>query len=161
MEDPSQYENLKEKTLSYYNQIEKLRCPALHNDIIHFTNEGFRHLMYKGAKRKAERNKSVQIMKFKLLPKATDIIKITTTYQEYDEQLIDVVKKKKKRTVKETSVTKYWGFVAIINNFRLKAIVRQVGNGQKHFWSVIPAWSKSHYREIKTINNSKGNLADD
>ena len=30
-----------------------------------------------------------------------------------------------------------------------KVIVRQVGHGQKHFWSVIPAWRKDRYEGLK------------
>lgn len=58
-------------------------------------------------------------------------------------------------------IVKYWGFVAIIDDYRIKVIVRQVGRGGKHFWSVIPAWTKLGYREIKLISKSKGSLADD
>gem|GEM_PF-3614112 len=49
----------------------------------------------------------------------------------------------------------------IIRNTRVKVIIRQIGNGQKHFWSVIPAWQKCHYRETKFISNAYGNLEND
>ncbi len=161
MADISNYDNLKDATNSYYNKIGFITNPALNNQKIHFGNEGFRHLMYKGNKKKSERDKGVQIMKFNLLHKAVDILKISTTYQEYDEGLSEIIKKKRKKKIKESVVVRYWGFVAIMNNFRVKVVVRQIGNGGKHFWSVIPAWSKSHYREIKLLSKSKGNLSED
>ncbi len=36
----------------------------------------------------------------------------------------------------------YWGFVALVESreekIRVRVIVRRVGNGQLHFWSVMP-----------------------
>lgn len=133
MTNLEEYNKIKEKAQNFYNQIKTIRSPALNSELIHFNAEGFRHLIYKGQKKKQERHKSVQIMKFKLLPKAKRLIEISTTYQEYDEELSEIIKKKKKRTVKETALVKYWGLVAIIGNFRIKTIIRQIGNGQKHF----------------------------
>ena len=144
----------------FVHKIDRLtRCPALNNELVHFSAEGFNHLIYKGKRR--ERNKNEQIMKFKLLPKAKTIIEITTTHQEYDESLIEIRKKKFKKIVQETAMVRYWGFVAIIRGFRTKVIVRQIGNGQKHFWSVIPAWITNQYRDIKLISKTRGDLAGD
>ena len=159
MQDVSNYDKIREDAHQFYQAIGIIRCPAFDHQPVHFTAEGFNHLVYKGRRR--ERDKSVQIMKFKLLSKAADLLKITTTYQEYDESLTTIRKKRFKKTIQESTPVKYWGFVAIIRNFRIKVIVRSIGNGQKHFWSVIPAWSTNYYRDIKLISNAKGDLADD
>jgi hypothetical protein len=159
MQDISNYNSLREDTESFYKKIQAIRCPALHGELVHFTSEGFNHLLFKGNRH--ERSKNDQITKFKLLSKAKAIIEISTTYQEYDESLATVRKKRFKRIVEESTTVKYWGLVAIIVNFRVKVIVRQVGNGQKHFWSVIPAWSTNHYREIKIVSMAKGDLSQD
>lgn len=159
MEDISNYNKLRKDTDNFYKKIQANRCPALNNELVHFTAEGFNHLMYKGSRH--ERSKNDQITKFKLLAKAKTIIEISTTYQEYDESLITIRRKRFKRIVEESATVKYWGLVAIIANFRVKVIVRQIGNGQKHFWSVIPAWSTSYYRDIKLISMAKGDLAQD
>lgn len=70
--DISNYRKIREDAYNFYKQINNIRCPALKNDLIHFNAKGFNHLIYKG-KRK-ERNRKVQIMKLKLLPKAKAII---------------------------------------------------------------------------------------
>jgi len=157
--DFSQYHCLKENTSNFYNQRECVRCPALNNDKVHFNSEGFNHLIYKGDR--SERDKGVQMMKFKLFPSALKIIGLSTTYQEYDEEIKNIRKKKYKKIIFESGAVKYWGLVAIINNTRVKAVVRQIGDGQKHFWSVIPAWKKCHYREIKFISNAFGDMEDE
>lgn len=159
MQDISNYEKIKEDALNFYGMIGQIRCPALKNDIVHFNSVGFNHLVYKKAN--CERSKIDQITKFKLLAKAKIIIEISTTHQEYDESLKEITKKKYKKKIKETAMIYYWGFVAIINGYRIKVVVRQVGNGKKHFYSVIPAWAITYYRNIKLISNAKGNLEED
>lgn len=159
MQDISNYEKIREEAHNFYQKIGAVRCPALNEELVHFTAEGFNHLIFKGRRR--ERSKNDQITKFKLLPKAKTAIEISTTYQEYDESFITIRKKRFKKTVEETATVKYWGFVAIIQNFRIKVIVRQIGNGQKQFWSVIPAWKTDYYRDIKLISMAKGDLAED
>ena len=34
----------------------------------------------------------------------------------------------------------YYEFVAILNKTRVRVVVKQVGDGPKYFWSVIPFW---------------------
>lgn len=159
MQDISNYEKIREDTNNFYKNIGKIYCPAFNNEPVFFTSEGFNHLIYKSERK--ERNKEVQIMKFKLLPKAKELIQISTTYQEFDESLKEVIRKRNKKLTKETAIAKYWGLIAIIHNTRIKVIIRQIGNGQKHFWSVIPAWRISYYRNIKLIDRASGNLEED
>lgn len=161
MEGLPNYSIIREKADIFYHGINHIRCPALNNDIINFSAEGFRHLMYKGQKRIQERDRDVQIMKFKLLPRAKMILEVATTFQEYQENLVEIKKKKHKRVIFENTIARYWGFVAIIRDRRVKVIVKQIGNGQKQFWSVIPAWSKSYYKDIKIISMSKGDPTED
>jgi len=159
MIDISKYEKIKEATENFYKKYNKLYSPFF-DDQIYFTSEGFNHLVYKNAR--TERNRSVQIMKFQLFPKAIKVIELSSTVQEYDEMLTMVEKKMKKKKIKESKIVKYWGFVAIINKQRIKVIIRQIGeNGKLHFWSVMPAWNSGQYRTIKLTYNSKGNLLED
>ena len=123
-----------------------------------YNSEGFNHLIYK---KKSERSKNDQITKFKLLPIAKEIVSISTTFQEYDEGLIEIIRKRFKKRVKETALVKYWGLVAIIRNKKVKVIIRQISNGQKHFFSVIPAWTINHYNNTKIISTAKGDLSTD
>ncbi len=60
-------------------------------------------------------------------------------------------------TNRDGKVCKYWAFEAVVDERRLKVIIRQVGNGKKHFWSVIPAWRRIRGKVI----NAKGKLNED
>ncbi|MDD5738498.1 MAG: hypothetical protein PHY72_01020 [Candidatus Pacebacteria bacterium] len=155
MEDIPNYQQIKETAEKFYKEIGRLFCPVFNEPVV-FNSDGFNHLIYK---RGGERSKDDQITKLKLLTIAKEIVGVTTTYQEYDEGLVNIQKKKFKKRVNESVKVKYWGLVAIIKNCRVKVIVRQVGNGQKHFYSVIPAWTIRYYNGIKMISTAKGDLS--
>ena len=97
MQDISNYQIIRKNAYNFYRKIGRIRCSALNNEFVHFNAEGFNHLIYK--RKRSERNKNDQIMKFKLLPKAKHIIEISTTYQEYDESLTEIDRKKFKKKV--------------------------------------------------------------
>lgn len=159
MEDISNYEKIRQNSRQFYEQIHKVFCHAFQQEVI-YASEGFDHLIHKNDSR--ERDKGVQIMKFKLLPLAQKLVGLTTTYQEYEESLQEFRVKKFKKTILETKVVKYWGIIAILENRKFKVVIRKIGdNGQLHFWSVIPAWVTSQYRDIKLRTTMKGNPDDD
>ena len=35
---------------------------------------------------------------------------------------------------------RFFEFIAVLHNIRIKVIVKEVEGGEKHFWSVIPFW---------------------
>ena len=146
-EQTKNYHKMREQARVFYTQIIKINCPAFNNEPVYFTAGGFRHLVCKSNRK--ERQKNVQVAKFGLLKKVVFLISRTTTHQEYEERLL------------QGRLIQYWGFVAIINNFRIKVIVHQIGYGKKEFLSVIPAWKIYHYKDIKLISNVVGDSGDD
>ena len=157
-EKENDYPKLREQAQILYSSFNKVRCPALGNEWVHFTSEGFNHLVY--IKKKKPRNKRVQIMKFELLEKAKFIIEKSTTFQEYEEDFEYIKVKKYGKSRHENVSVRYWGLVAIVKNrFRVRVVIKEVGNGKKEFYSVIPAWFTKQYRDIKIIETStKGGL---
>ena len=159
MEDISNYQKLKEDAQKFYTIIGKIISP-LFNEPVHFTSEGFNHILFKTAR--TERDKESQIMRFKLLPRAVKLIKITSTYQEFEETLkeFDIVSYKKK--TKKSKPVRYWGIIAIIDGRKIKVIIRKVGdNGAIHFWSIVPAWITNKYRDTKFFSTMKGDPDED
>ena len=47
------------------------------------------------------------------------------------------------------------------NRIRVNIILRQVGYGNVHFWSVIPYWKTAYYKDIHVVDLSLGRLEDD
>ncbi len=159
--DIEKYEATKTQADNIYKKVGSIKSPAL-GETVFFTSEGFNHLMFKG---KSERTKNDQMTKFKILPAGIKIIKKSTTFQEYAEFLIEVTRKKKirgkRRTVKENVLAKYWCFIAIMDGLKVKTIVRQVGTGKKHFWSVVPNWNINKYSNFALVKKFKGDPEED
>ncbi len=159
MEDISNYEKLREDTQKYYSSIGGIISPAL-NEYVQFNAEGFNHIVFKGSR--SEREKSSQILRFKLLPLVVKLVKLSTTYQEFEETLKEFEVKSYKKRVMKTKSVKYWGIIAIIDGRKIKVIVRKIGdNGKMHFWSIVPAWTTNKFRDIKLFSTMKGNPEED
>ncbi len=159
MEDLSNYEKLRADAQKYYASIGKIFCPALHNYVF-FASDAFNHIIFKSAR--TERERSSQIMRFKLLAKAKKLIETSSTYQEFEETIHEFNVKSFKRSVKKSKVVRYWGIIAIVDGYKIKVIIRKIGdNGGLHFWSIVPAWVTNKYRDRKFIATMKGNPKED
>jgi hypothetical protein len=141
MFDLEGFKRLKEIRRQYYSGLEPVYCPAL-DEHVHFTSEGFFHLRYKSQGH--ERDKRIQKAKLVFLPEAVKIIQRSTTYQEYRSELTTVGEKSTRDGLRKTAEMRWYGFQAVIReDCRIRVIVRRVGDGQIHFWSVMPDWYES------------------
>lgn len=129
---------------------------------VHFNSDGFMHLIWRKENKKHKRNWKNQIKRFHLLVYVKPILQGMGYYQEYFECLEDVKVKKKGKSVFESKVVRYWAFVVIIDNkIRIKLILRKIGEGNIHFWSIIPIWKTEEYKDIKFVSLHKGNPKED
>src|SRR5947209_2260041 len=111
-----------------------------------------------------KRNWKNQVKRFKLLPLVKPVIEGMGFYQEYLEQFENVEAKDfENKRFHVHKLVRYWGFVAVVktNRNRIKVILKQVGDGQIKFWSVIPYWDTRHYKDVKMITLSEGDVAAD
>ncbi|MDP3697234.1 MAG: hypothetical protein Q8R55_04385 [Candidatus Taylorbacteria bacterium] len=116
------YERTKRMAKAIYRKVEKVICPILDDEEIHFNAIGFGHLI-----RKLKiRSRSEQKRRFRLIPFAKKIISESKNIEDYREKKI-----KKGKTVKE------WAFVSTFGSLTIKLIIRQVGKGHKHFYSIM------------------------
>lgn len=146
------------KARNYYTALTSVICPALGFEIF-FPSESFNHIKYM-AKRNV-RDTNSQIMRYKLLPLGVKLIAHTNTFQEYEEteQSFNAINNGDKET--KVKKVKCWGLIAIFENKKIKVILRKVGNGNPHFWSIVPAWTTNVKRDVKFIKMMKGNPHDD
>lgn len=153
--DLAKFNKLKKKTEEKYKKIGYINSPALKTKI-HFNSNGFHHLRYDG--HRSERSKKVQQSKFRFLDKAIEIIKKSTTIQEYRRSLCPIGKPNSKG-FKRTGLIEWFGFFAITsfsNATRIMVVVRKVGEkGQYHFWSVMPYWSLNNKNRVVGSNKIK------
>jgi len=136
-------EGLKKQAEKFFSEHKSVKCPAFSGGKVIFNSKGLSHLFYKGSQKIFARSHDETKVRVSLLARALEVLKVMPLAQE---ESVFVVHGKKVR---------YWAFEAVINDRRVKVVVRQVGNGKKHFWSVIPAWRRTRGQ----VTNSKGNLS--
>lgn len=127
--------SFKNKARNVYFKIGAVKCPAFPKEKIIFNAKGFNHLFYKGDR--SGRDKKEIFVRIKLLPLAVKLLKIATILQE-EASYVGHFKNKRKEF-------KFWVFEGVLEERRIKVVIRQIGQGRKHFWSVIPAWRKSKF----------------
>jgi len=139
----SSFTQIRKQAKKDYQSIKCIKCPAFPGEEIKFNAKGFGHLFYKGANTARSRNSKEIETRTKLIPLAVKLLKIMPIWQEEDS------------SISNGKTCHYWSFEGVIENFRIKVIIRQIGKGGKHFWSVIPNWRKINHRRV----NNKGKLS--
>lgn len=119
------YEKAKVLAKQLYSEIEVVYCPLLDDDI-HFTSEGFNHLIRKGRK---QRTKERQIERFELIPYLSSIIGDPKADIHLD----------------LTSSVKIWNVIKTIQGDRIRVIISQPGL-KKMFVSVYPPINKKSHK---------------
>jgi len=131
------FDEVKKEAEQFYLSIGEINCPYL-KDKISFNTKGLEHIKFK--ERGKARVKIDQYIRLKLLKLAPKIISASHTLQEYFEtrkfEKVNINSRWEDRMVEVA----YYGFVAIINQARIKIIIKQSSGGNKFFWSLIPFW---------------------
>jgi hypothetical protein len=60
--------------------------------------------------------------------------------QEFDERPMFVRQKINSRWESKLKVVRYYVFIAIINNARIKIVVKEIEGGEPFFYSLYPSW---------------------
>jgi len=150
--DYREFANIKAKAEVFFQSIVKMRCPALVADV-HFSSDGFHHLKFNGVR--VERTKAVQKTKMLCLQEAAEIIKKTTTIQEFR----SVFQPVGKTDNRQTRQVEYYAFHAITDLTkprRINVVVRRIGEGNYHFWSVMPSWKESRGKKSRIVREIGG-----
>ncbi len=117
-----------QKAEAEYKKIKDTMCPAIENVMVRFNAIGFKHLIRK----EKRRTPSEQIGRFKLIKYAPVIIgdpDVSVTYRQ--------------NIRADGRIVRYWGLNKAIEDKRLRVVIRQVGNGLKHFYSIMEHTSKN------------------
>jgi hypothetical protein len=128
----AEYDRKREAARKAYAAAPSLHSPYFNEDVT-LGLEGFEHLE---RSRHGERSRGEQILRFALLPLALRVLRTATTVQEYRQAEI-VTRDRENR--QQPAVAEWWGFVAafIRQNIKIRVVVRRVGTGKLHFWSVM------------------------
>ena len=91
------------------------------------------------------------------MPLAQKIVVLSHTLQGFQERN-ELVPVKRNKWTHEMKVVNYFEFVAVVGGVRVRVIVKQVENGEPHFWSIIPFWKMDMHGK-RLIHN--GNPCED
>jgi len=154
---PKGYLKIKDRAYEQYVQFSLVYCPHLKREVV-FTGKGFWHIVYRAKDKKRE--ESAQSLRFRLLSKTLKLLSLTATLQEYDSYTGTMIVKDHGKRVSKVMTLEFFGYIVIIDGWKMKVIVRKDGNGKPYFWSVIPNWVTNKKRDIR-FQNYTGDLEGD
>ena len=130
---------LKAQTKALYDSTKSVLCPYFDAEV-GFNSDGFHHMQYMTSG--AERSKKAQIRRYKTFKFATFILKKAGTVQQH-RRYYGPVGRPKGDGYRATKVIEDWCFMALMKvepgkDICVKVIVRRVGDGPLHFFSVMP-----------------------
>jgi hypothetical protein len=128
------YRTLRDRAKELFERNPSIRCPFFSMDVV-LNGEGLHHLRYSAER---ERSKPEQMLKFRLVPLALEVIRRSGTVQEY-RRIWQPIGKAGADGLRAAKEVEYWGFVAIIGARpdKIRVILRRVGTGNITFWSVM------------------------
>ncbi|MDP2642504.1 MAG: hypothetical protein Q8P62_01530 [Candidatus Peregrinibacteria bacterium] len=132
-----QFKEVKERGEMFYRLLCDVYCPYL-KEKVSFGSHGLEHLKFK--KREKARLEQDQYMRFKLLHFVPEILKLSHTLQGILETKKFERIRMHSRTDTVLKPVKYYEFIAVIKRNRIRVIVKQIDDGHKFFWSIIPFW---------------------
>jgi len=146
LKDEQDFEKVRTDAETFYATIGETHCPYF-NEKISFNAPGLKHLKFKSDK--VARSHTEQYARLKLLAFAPQVISLSRTVQgiwhtKHFERI-----RMHSRTDTVLKLVSYYEFIAVLENVRVKVIVKQVDDGEKFFWSIIPYW------KIDSINSRR------
>ena len=154
--DIQKFEQVKIAAEQLYNTIGEVYCPYF-KEKVHFNSLGLEHLKFK--RRGKTRLIQDQYMRFKLLHLVPDILKNSGTVQGIWETKGFERTRIHSRTENILKLVTYFEFIAVVGKYRLRVILKQVGEENTYFWSIIPYWRFN--RKTRTRKMHEGNPEED
>lgn len=135
--DEADFEDVKAKAEALYALVGPVHCPYF-GEKIAFNAKGIKHLKFKSDE--VARMREDQYSRLKLVQYAPEVLKLSRTVQGIWHTKRFEMQKTHSRWERILKDVSFYEFLAVIENVRLKVIIKQVAGGEKHFWSVIPFW---------------------
>ncbi len=152
----NKFEIQKQKAERFYKNLDFIQCPYF-NEKVNFNAKGLEHLKFK--RKNHSRSENDQFIRFRLLHLAPEIIKLSRTVQGISSRKTFEIIRSNNRNEHKLVNVKYFEFVAVIDNIRVRVVVKQVENSPKYFWSIIPFWKMNKENGKRKVYN--GNPEED
>ena len=128
------FNNIKRKAEVFYSNLDRVYCPYF-KESINFNSKGLDHIKMKSWNK--ARNRQDQYIRLKLIKLAPIVVNNSNTLQGYSQAKEFVRKKVNNRWDKILTDVSYYEFIAIIDDIRVRIIIKQIIGGQRYFWSII------------------------
>jgi hypothetical protein len=142
-----EHHKLLDGSRSLYEFTRAVTCPYFKTEIA-LTSDGFNHLLHKS--NRLPRNITDTHGRFRLLKKSLQVLRSAGTVQEY-RCMTEKFGKVAKDGFTKTKKVEYWAFHDIVMSgnikFLMRVIVRKVGDGKYHFWSVMSLGKQKLHKE--------------
>ena len=115
---------------TYYDKLLSIYCPLL-NATVHFNNKGFFHATHDG--RGKIRSIADQRMRLNLLLDIESVVKNAKTFGEPPR----IIPRNHKNNRQKKDIVFYELFYRFNRHKAVSVIIRQIGNGQLHYYSVM------------------------
>ncbi len=133
-----EFEKVKSDAEKLYETFDSAYCPYF-KEKISFNAKGLRHLKFK-SDQQARSNKD-QYARLKLLYLAPQVLGKSHTLQGiWQTKQLEQYKTSGQWQYTMKDVI-FYEFIAVLDNVRVKVIIKDVLGGEKHFWSIIPYWN--------------------
>ncbi|OGL83981.1 hypothetical protein A3J03_01005 [Candidatus Uhrbacteria bacterium RIFCSPLOWO2_02_FULL_46_25] len=149
--DEQDFDKVSEKASEFYVSVGEVSCPYFGEKIV-FNSAGFKHLKFKSDQ--VARPRSEQYARLKLLTLAPQVLSLSRTVQG----ISHVKRFERIRTHSRTDTifkpVSYYEFIAVLENVRVKVVVKQIDDGQKCFWSIIPFWKIDPVNSLRVLHSN-------
>jgi hypothetical protein len=142
------FEGIKAKGEEFYKSIKEVYCPYFQEKVI-FNAKGLEHLKF--SKKNHARVSGDQYIRFKLLHLAPKVISLSKTIQGVSHRKGFEWMRTNARNEFILKNVSYYEFIAILENVRVRIVIKKVEDSQKYFWSIIPHWKvdkENHKRKM-------------
>ena len=144
-----QFKEIKDKAEEFYKSLSEVNCPYLKEKVV-FNSKGLEHLKF--SRKNHARPRSDQYIRFRLLNLVPRILGLSHTIQGISRAKgFELIRSNAKNQMILKEIL-YYEFVAVIDNVRVRVVVKQIENGQKYFWSVIPFWKIDKDKKQRRMN---------
>ena len=147
-----QFEEIKTKGETFYKNIGEIYCPYF-KEKISFNSKGLGHLKFKNIKK--ARPEKDQYMRLKLINLAPEVLKLSHTVQGiFETKKFERIRIHSRTDTVLKSVS-YFEFISVIKRNRVRIVVKQIENGQKFFWSIIPFWGMNQETMTRILHEGE------
>lgn len=151
--DPIKFEKARTEAEEAYKKIGDVYCPYFKEKIA-FNAKGIDHIKF--SRLRHARPHQDQYIRFRLISLAQSIIRDSHTLQGISKRNNFERINTNSRWKTVMRLVTYYEFVAVINGYRVRVVIKEVdGGGGKYFWSIIPFWKMDKITGTRLLHSGK------